>query len=75
MLFFFYMAAVILIIAVIYLYEWPKMEKGQKKERAVFVVLTLFDLILSGLLLLYPNMPGPSLWVQWLFRPFYPLLQ
>lgn len=41
------------------LYEWQKMNKNQKKEKRVFVTLTMAGWLLAVLLVFFPDMPGP----------------
>ncbi|PLT35412.1 hypothetical protein [Bacillus sp. V5-8f] len=62
------------IMLLIFLYEWPKIEKGQKKERAAFVTLTTIGLLLSILLVFFPEIPGPSELLSNLFYPFGQML-
>ncbi|TMV48916.1 hypothetical protein FE783_14675 [Paenibacillus mesophilus] len=67
------MIAVTVIIGLIFLYEWPKMKRSPKKDKAVFVtllsvcwVLSLFDL---------RSMAGPTTLIESLFKPFSEMLE
>ncbi|WP_286178713.1 hypothetical protein [Bacillus sp. B4EP4a] len=56
------------IVALIILFEWPKMKKNPKKDKVAFLTLLLTGLVLSMFNL--PQMSGPTQWVEILFRPF-----
>ncbi|WP_158735560.1 hypothetical protein [Alteribacillus sp. YIM 98480] len=53
----------------IYLYEWQKIEKYQKKERRTFVVLTIIGWSLAILLLFFPDLPGPVHFLREVYKP------
>ncbi|MGM7721588.1 hypothetical protein [Metabacillus sp. Hm71] len=57
------------------LYEWPKMNKNQKKEKCAFVSLTISGWLLAVLLVYFPDMPGPTDLIDMIFKPFGKLLQ
>jgi multisubunit Na+/H+ antiporter MnhB subunit len=50
-------------------YEWPRIKPGQKKEKAALIGLTLIGWSLAVTLLTIPNLPGPTQWIDTLFRP------
>ncbi|MFM1651898.1 hypothetical protein ACI7RC_07330 [Brevibacillus sp. B_LB10_24] len=54
---------------VLFLIEWPKLKHRIKREKQAFAVLTVIGWALAVLLVLYPNMPGPSQVVEKLFKP------
>ncbi|MEI2468189.1 hypothetical protein ACIQX3_00380 [Peribacillus frigoritolerans] len=56
------------IVALIILYEWPKMKQNPKKDKVAFLTLLLTGLVLSMFNL--PQMSGPTEWIVVLFRPF-----
>ncbi|MFC5406856.1 hypothetical protein [Cohnella soli] len=64
---------VILILMV--LFEWPKMNKNMKKEKAAFVTITIIGWLLAILLVLFPDMPGPTQFVDMIYRPLGKLLE
>ncbi|WP_445487806.1 hypothetical protein [Niallia sp. 03133] len=63
------------LLSLIFLYEWPKIEKTEKKERWTFIVLTASSGMLAIILLLYPTIPGPSQFVYALFKPLSGILK
>lgn len=60
---------VTVVVGLMVLYEWPRMKRGQKKERAAFVTVTVIGWVLAAMLLIYPNMPGPTQLANALFKP------
>ena len=59
---------VMVIVALVILYEWPKMKQNPKKDKMAFFTLLLIGLVLSMFDL--PHMGGPTAWIQTLFGPF-----
>lgn len=57
------------------LYEWQKMNKNQKKEKRVFVTLTMAGWLLAVLLVFFPDMPGPTHLMDVIFKPLGKLLE
>lgn len=57
------------------LYEWPKMNKNQKKEKWVFAGFTLLSWGLAVLLIFFPDLPGPTQAIDALFKPLGQLLE
>ncbi len=47
------------LVVVLLLYEWPKMEKNQKKEKKALLILLTFDWVFTIVLLVYPDLPNP----------------
>lgn len=64
-----------LVAILITLYEWPKMKKNQKKEKWTFVTLTIAGWLLAVLLVFFPDMPGPTQFIDMIFKPLGKLLQ
>ncbi|MBU8919799.1 hypothetical protein BGM25_27810 [Bacillus sp. FJAT-29953] len=65
-----------LIIAMsMFLYQWPKLKKHQKKEKAAFLSLTFLGLFLSVLLIFFPEMPGPTQMIDWIYKPLGRLIE
>jgi hypothetical protein len=56
-----------IIIAVIILFQWPKMKQYPKKDKMAFLMLLVFVWVLSMFDL--PKMAGPVTWIEALFRP------
>ncbi|MFD6438967.1 hypothetical protein ACFWDG_03885 [Peribacillus sp. NPDC060186] len=56
------------IVALIILYEWPKMKQNPKKDKMAFFSLLLMGLVLSMFNIQY--MTGPTAWIETFFKPF-----
>jgi hypothetical protein len=54
-------------------YEWPKIDN--KKEKAAFAVLTVLGCLLAVLIVMIPNLPNPSQFVETIYRPLGKLLE
>ncbi|AWC30443.1 hypothetical protein ACRS6Y_13235 [Bacillus cytotoxicus] len=62
-------------VLVIALYEWPKMNHDQKKEKVAFITLTAIGYLLAILLLFFPDMLGPTQMIEKLFKPLGKMLE
>ncbi|MGP0690230.1 hypothetical protein ACW5UC_27180 [Priestia aryabhattai] len=62
-------------VVLIVWYEWPKINRNQKKEKVVFVALTAMGWLLAILLLFFPDMPGPTQMIEMLFKPLGKMLE
>ncbi len=60
---------VIVVTILITIYEWPKIDKNLKKEKRVFVLLTIGGVLLAVFLVYIPEMPGPTELVDWILGP------
>ncbi|MDF2717222.1 MAG: hypothetical protein K0R28_4147 [Paenibacillus sp.] len=67
------MIAVTVVLGLIFWYEWPKMKRSPKKDKAVFVTLLSISWILS--LFDLRNMAGPTTLIESLFRPLSAMLE
>ncbi|MEJ9232945.1 hypothetical protein LAV79_26760 [Peribacillus butanolivorans] len=56
------------IVALIILYEWPKMKQNSKKDKMAFLSLLLMGLVLS--MFNIQQMSGPTSWIETFFKPF-----
>ncbi len=65
----------IIIVILIVLFEWQKMKSNQKKEKAALVTLSVLGLLLAQLLVFFPDLPGPTQFIDSLFRPLGKLLE
>ncbi|HLS08425.1 hypothetical protein [Lentibacillus sp.] len=65
---------IIVVTALITLYEWPKINENLKKEKRAFIVLIMAGVLLATLLTYFPAMPGPTELIEWVFKPFSSLL-
>lgn len=52
-----------------------ELSRYRKKERAAFLVLAALGWLLACLLILFPDMPGPTQLVDKLYKPFWGLLE
>lgn len=68
-------AGITVSVVLIALFEWPKMNRNQKKEKITFVTLSAMGWILAILLLFFPDMAGPTQMISWLFKPLGKLLE
>jgi multisubunit Na+/H+ antiporter MnhB subunit len=59
----------LVLVALIFLYEWPRINRTQKKEKAVFVVLLSLGTILAIVLVWNPDLPGPTQMVDYIYKP------
>lgn len=64
-----------LIIACMFLFQWPKLNQNQKKEKAAFITLTLFGWLLINFLFIFPNTPGPTEFIDFMYKPLGRLLE
>ncbi|MFE5324653.1 hypothetical protein ACFQ88_39045 [Paenibacillus sp. NPDC056579] len=64
-----------ILLALIAMYEWPKIEPNQKKEKAAFVILSLFAGGMLAMVLFFPEIPGPNKWMVTIFKPLGDLLE
>ncbi|WP_018130589.1 hypothetical protein [Effusibacillus pohliae] len=67
--------AATVVVAFIVLYEWPKLQPNQKRERAAFVTVTAIGWLLAVLLIFFPDMPNPTDLVDAIYKPFSKLLE
>ena len=59
----------LVLVALIFLYEWPRINRTQKKEKAVFVVLLSLGTILAMVLIWNPDLPGPTQMIDYIYKP------
>lgn len=62
-----------LVAAVVFGYEFPAI-KDKPKERSVLLVSIITAFLLGTLLIVFPGIPSPIKWVDWLFKPINSLL-
>ncbi|MFB0844581.1 hypothetical protein [Paenibacillus oleatilyticus] len=56
-------------------YEWPKFRQYSKREKRAFAMLAAFGWVLTLLLVLFPDLPGPTQLVDFLFGPLGKLVE
>ncbi|HEX7057355.1 MAG TPA: hypothetical protein VF260_09210 [Bacilli bacterium] len=61
--------------ALIVILQWPMVKQQQKKERAAFIIFTAIGWSLSLLLVIFPEMPGLTTLVNFLYKPLGYLLK
>ena len=71
-------AAFVIVTTIIYifisLYEWPKMDRKQKKDRFGLVMLSIVGWMLAFVLIIFPDIPGPIQFIEYVFKPIGRLL-
>lgn len=63
------------IVALMAMYEWPKMKQHLKREKAAFAAILIIGWLLAILLVFYPDMPGPTQMVDAIYKPLGKLLE
>jgi hypothetical protein len=64
-----------IIVICMFLFQWPKITKEQKKEKAAFITLTVLGWVLINFLFIFPNTPGPTELISLMFKPLGRLLE
>lgn len=59
----------IVVVVLIFLLELPRFRRAEKKEKATFLVLLALGMALAVVLLYFPDVPGPTQLVHYLFSP------
>lgn len=57
------------------LFEWPKLGRGSKKEKIIFLSLSVIGWFLGSILVFFPNPPGPTELMDGIFKPLGKLLE
>jgi multisubunit Na+/H+ antiporter MnhB subunit len=65
----------LVLVAFIFLYEWPRINRTQKKEKAVFIVLLSLGTILAIVLIWNPDLPGPTQMIDYIYKPLGRMLE
>jgi multisubunit Na+/H+ antiporter MnhB subunit len=65
----------LVLAALIFLYEWPRINRTQKKEKVVFIVLLSLGTILAIVLILNPDLPGPTQMIDYIYKPLGRMLE
>ncbi|BBH19123.1 hypothetical protein Back11_04680 [Paenibacillus baekrokdamisoli] len=63
------------IVVLMAMYEWPKMNQHLKKEKVAFAAILIIGWLLAILLVFYPDMPGPTQMVDAIYKPLGKLLE
>jgi hypothetical protein len=62
--------ATTLIVCLVGFYQWTKMNQYPKKDKIVFLSITVIGWILAILLIYFPDLPGPNKMTKIIFEPF-----
>ncbi|MCM3569766.1 hypothetical protein [Neobacillus mesonae] len=65
----------IFIIFLMILYQWPQLKKSQKRDKAAFLSLSFAGLLLAILLIMFPDISGPTQMIDWLYKPLGKFLE
>jgi multisubunit Na+/H+ antiporter MnhB subunit len=65
----------LVLVALIFLYEWPQINRSQKKEKVVFIVLLSLGTILAIVLIFNPDFPGPTQMIVYIYKPLGRMLE
>ncbi|OQP05940.1 hypothetical protein B1690_10750 [Geobacillus sp. 46C-IIa] len=65
----------LIMVGLIWWYEWSRLERERRKERAAVAILLGLGMILAVLLIINPELPGPTQLVNALFRPFGKIME
>jgi multisubunit Na+/H+ antiporter MnhB subunit len=65
----------LVLVALIFLYEWPRINRTQKKEKVAFIVLLSLGTILAMVLIWNPDLPGPTQMIDYLYKPLGRMLE
>jgi multisubunit Na+/H+ antiporter MnhB subunit len=65
----------LVLASLIFLYEWPRINQTQKKEKAVFIVLLSLGTILAMVLIWNPDLPGPTQMIDYIYKPLGRMLE
>ncbi|BDG46724.1 MULTISPECIES: hypothetical protein [Parageobacillus] len=70
-----FMLGTLVLVAFIFLYEWPRIHQTQKKEKVVFIVLLSLGTILAMVLIWNPDLPGPTQMIDYIYEPLGRMLE
>jgi multisubunit Na+/H+ antiporter MnhB subunit len=56
-------------LVILAMFEWSNMKANMKREKIAFAALTSLGWGLAVLLLFYPEMPGPTQWINAIYQP------
>ncbi|MFC4184104.1 hypothetical protein [Saccharococcus thermophilus] len=65
----------LVLVTFIFLYEWPRINRTQKKEKVAFIVLLSLGTILAMVLIWNPDLPGPTQMIDYLYKPLGRMLE
>jgi len=56
-----------IVVALLTMYEWPKMKQSPKKDKIAFISIMLIGLFMT--LFSLKQMAGPVTWLELIYRP------
>jgi hypothetical protein len=62
------------LVSLVTFFQWPKMDRNQRKEKTSYIALAILGWVLSILLVFFPEMDGPTEMLNKLFKPFGQML-
>jgi multisubunit Na+/H+ antiporter MnhB subunit len=65
----------LVLVAIIFLYEWPRINRTQKKEKVIFIMLLSLGTILAIMLIWNPDLPGPTQMIDYIYKPLGRMLE
>lgn len=68
-------AGVSLVVAMIVRFEWLRLNQGLIRERVMLIILAAIGWIAALLVIIFPEMPGPIMLIDWLYQPLAGLLR
>lgn len=66
---------VAVVLALMVLHDWRAMPSYTKREKTAYGVLTGLGAILAILLVIDPQMPGPTQWLDVIYKPLVNLME
>ncbi|MFP3121912.1 hypothetical protein OH784_03820 [Ectobacillus funiculus] len=70
-----FIVGITLVVLLMSLYEWPRINSKQKKEKLVFIMLVVAEWLLAIFLLFNPHFPGPTKMMEAVFQPISRIFQ
>jgi hypothetical protein len=58
------------IVALMFMYEWPKINPMRTKDKAAFTGLAVLSWLLGVVLVFFPDLPSPTKLFVTIFEPF-----
>lgn len=72
---FVFIILITVLLFLLLLWELPKIDRDWKKERTAFITILVMGWILAILLILHPDLPGPTEFLYNLFNPLNGFLE
>lgn len=64
-----------LLVICMVLHQFSKLNQNQKKERVILIIFSTLGWIVAGLLIFFPDAPGPTQLIDALYKPLGKLLE